>query len=321
MGAQPHSPGTAWPGDPSASGGAADRTDPAPVISHAQATAAQPLDVSVIVPTRNAEGLVEDCLASIRRSTPRELIVVDGLSTDRTVEIARSYGAQVLSDEGRGLPAARRMGTEAAAAPLVALVDVDVRLGEGDLERLLTEFRDEKYTALQAGLRSVSGPGYWGRALAHHHRTGRSKNWFGVVATIIDRDVLLHHGFDERFLSGEDIDLRWRLQKAGAKIGVSRRTVVEHRFEDSWETAKGQFTADGHGLGRMISAHGRRALLLIGLPAAAAIRGIGLSMVRLEPQWIPYYLVYAVYNYLAMGRELARQTGRRRRRPVTRAGG
>ncbi|SFP13124.1 Glycosyl transferase family 2 [Geodermatophilus dictyosporus] len=273
------------------------------------------LDVSVVVPVRNAESLIEDCLASIRRANPREIIVVDGLSSDRTVEIARRHGATVLSDEGRGLPVARRMGAEAASSRLVALVDVDVRLGEGDLERLLTEFREEGYTALQAGLHSVSGSGYWGRALANHHRTGRSKNWFGVVATVFDRDTLLTHGFDDRFLSGEDVDLRWRLQRAGARIGVSRRTVVEHRFEDSWDFAKGQFVADGHGLGRMVVNHGVRAAVLLGLPAAAAVRGIVLSLVRLSPQWIPYYLVFAVYNYLAMGRELLGHLGRARRRP------
>ena len=263
------------------------------------------LDVSVVVPTRNAERLIDECLASIQRSNPREIIVVDGESTDRTVEIARRYGAVVLSDGGQGLPAARRMGAEAASSALVALVDVDVRLGDGDLEQLLAEFHDEGYTALQAGLHSVSGSGYWGRALADHHRTGRSKNWFGVVATVFDRDTLLRHGFDDRFLSGEDIDLRWRLQNAGAKIGVSRKTVVEHRFEDSWEFAKGQFVADGHGLGRMVSNHGVRAKLLLGLPVAAAVRGIALSLFRLRPQWVPYYLAYAFYNYVAMGRELA----------------
>ena len=268
------------------------------------------LDVSVVVPTRNAESLAEDCLGSITRSHPRELIVVDGLSTDGTLAIAERHGAVVLSDEGRGLPAARRMGAEKASSQQVALVDVDVRLGDGDLARLLEEFHEGGYTALQAGLHSVGGPGYWGRALAHHHRTGLSKNWFGVVATVFDRDALLEHGFDERFLSGEDIDLRWRLEQAGAKIGVSRRTVVEHRFHDTWEFAKGQFTADGHGLGRMVVNH--RAWMLLALPAAAAARGILLSLVRLQPRWVPYYLAYAAYNYLSMGQELL---ATRRRRP------
>jgi glycosyltransferase involved in cell wall biosynthesis len=272
------------------------------------------LDVSVIVPARNAERLLGDCLASIVRSQPREIIVVDGESTDRTVEIAREHGARVLSDGGSGLPAARLLGAEAAQAPWIALIDADVTLGEGDLARLLEEARRDGYTALQAGLRSVSGNGYWGRALVHHHRTGRSKDWFGIVATVFERETLLTHGFDARFLSGEDIDLRWRLRSSGAKVGVSRQTVVEHRFEDTWEFAKGQWLADGHGFGRMVRAHGPRATILIGLPLAAGVRGTLLSLARRQPRWLPYYACFVVFNYVGLVREVAEQDRRHRLR-------
>ena len=260
-------------------------------------------DVTVVVPVRNAENLIEDCLVSIARSRPRQIIVVDGMSSDRTLEIAHRHPVTVLSDEGAGLPAARLLGARAATTRYVALIDADVVLHDGALERLLVEFVEGGYTALQAGLHSVSGDGYWGRALAHHHRSGRSKNWFGLVATIFERDVLLRHGFDDRFKSGEDIDMRWRLQAAGAKLGVSRNTIVEHRFGDTWEFARAQWLADGHGLSRMVAAHGLRAKLLLGLPFAGCIRGTALSLVRRQPQWIPYYLCYAAYNYVGMARE------------------
>jgi glycosyltransferase involved in cell wall biosynthesis len=273
------------------------------------------LDLTVVVPARNAERLIGSCLRSIVAARPRAVIVVDGESRDRTVPIARSYGARVLSDGGRGLPAARRLGAEAAETSWVALVDADVVLGEGDLARLLAEAQSEGYTGLQAGLRSVSGEGYWGRALAHHHRTGRSRNWFGVVATVFEREALLAHGFDARFLSGEDIDLRWRLRSAGAKIGVSRRTVVEHRFDDTWEFAKGQWLADGHGFGRMVRAHGLRAKLLLGLPLAAGVRGAALSLARRQPRWLPYYACFVLFNYAGLVRELAEN-----RRPAVAAG-
>src|SRR3954452_5165456 len=160
------------------------------------------LDLSVVVPARNAEDMLDECLAALARSEPREIIVFDGMSTDNTVEIARRHGARVLQDEGKGLPAARHMGAEAAVAPFVALIDADVVVGDVDLAQLLEEHRRGGYTALQAGLHSVSGDGYWGQALAYHRRTGRSKEWFGVVATIFEREALLEHGFDARFLSG-----------------------------------------------------------------------------------------------------------------------
>lgn len=258
-------------------------------------------DVTVIVPTRNAEGLVVDCLESVRRASPCEIIVVDGNSTDATVAIARRYGVTILCDEGKGLPAARTMGVQRATTPFVALVDVDVVLPGGALRNLLAEFRSGGYIALQAGLHSVGGPGYWGRALAHHHRTGRSKNWFGVVATIMERDTLLHHGFDDRFLSGEDVDLRHRLARSGGRIGVSESVWVEHRFaEDSFAFARNQWLADGRGLGRMVLTHGWRGGHLAFLPFAAMIRGLALSVARREWQWTPYYFCFGVYNYIGM---------------------
>jgi glycosyltransferase involved in cell wall biosynthesis len=264
------------------------------------------IDVSVVVPVRNAESMLADCLDSIVRQEPREIIVVDGNSVDRTLEIAARYPVTVLSDGGRGLPAARMIGARAATSRYVALVDSDVVLPAGALERLRSELVANGYDALQAGLESTSGPGYWGRALAHHHRSGRSKHWFGLVATVLEREKLLAFGFDSDFVSGEDIDLRWRLRKQGARATVSETTVVSHRFGDSFAFAKGQWLADGEGLGRMIRKHRLRALPLLALPLLASVRGILLSFVRRQPRWVPYYVCFGVFNYVGMARRLRR---------------
>jgi glycosyltransferase involved in cell wall biosynthesis len=263
--------------------------------------------LSVVIPVRNAEPFIDDCLRSVLAEPPAEVIVVDGLSTDRTVEIARRHGARILSDEGRGVAAARVVGAEAAATRWVALIDVDVLLPEGALHALFDELRRDGYTALQAGLESTSGPGYWGRALVHHHRSGRSRYWFGLAATIFERSTLLEHGLDQSFVSGEDIEMRWRLESSGAKIGVSREVVVQHRFGDTFEFALGQFLADGAGLARMATKHGWRAVPLLALPFAAAARGGAMSLARFQPHWIPYYAAFLVFNWFAMARQLGRQ--------------
>ena len=51
-------------------------------------------DVSVLVPARNEEGRLRDCLASLLAQQPpvREVILLDDRSTDRTAEIARELG-------------------------------------------------------------------------------------------------------------------------------------------------------------------------------------------------------------------------------------
>ena len=262
-------------------------------------------DITVIVPTRNVAHWLGRCLDAIAACDPHEIIVVDGLSTDATRDIALARGARVLSDEGRGVSAARALGAQAATTRYVAVIDADVVLPPGALQRLLDEFVRDGYTGLQAGLRSVSEGGYWGRALVHHHRNSRSRNWFGVVATVFERTTLLEIGFDETFLSGEDVELRWRLQRAGAKVGVSRETVVEHRFGSGWDFALGQWLADGCAGARMMTAsHGLRSAWFAVLPLAAALRGIALSVVRLQPQWVPYYVCYCVFNYVGITRQL-----------------
>jgi len=258
------------------------------------------LDLSVIIPVRNGELFIDDCLASIVRSLPREIIVVDGNSTDRTLEIARRYPVQILANGDRGVAAARMLGVRAATSDAVALIDVDIVLPDGALARLVEEFRAGGYTALQAGLHSESGPGYWGQALVFHHNNGRSKHWPGLMATVFRRDALLAHELDASFASGEDIELRWRLQRAGAKLGVSRQTIVTHRFDDTFACARGQFDDDGRGLARMVLKYGWRAGMLMGIPAAGAVRGGGLSLARRQPRWVPYYLTYAILNYTAM---------------------
>jgi glycosyltransferase involved in cell wall biosynthesis len=262
-------------------------------------------DISVVVPVRNAEAMLEECLASIDAQEPREIIVVDGNSTDGTLEIARRHGATILSDGGRGLPAARMLGARASSGRFVALVDADVLLRPGSLARLRDELVAGGFDAIQAGLESVSGPGYWGQALAHHHRSGRSKHWFGLVATVLERERLLAIGFDPSFSSGEDIELRWRLRNAGAKAVVSETTMVEHRFGDTFPVAKGQWLADGEGLGRMVRKYGLRGVPLLGLPLAAGLRGLVLSAFRREPRWIPYYVCFTIFNYAGMARRLA----------------
>lgn len=269
-------------------------------------------DLTIVIPVRNAAAFIEACLDSAIASGPAEVIVVDGKSTDATLEIARRYSVRLLDDGGRGVAVARLIGAEVATTEWVALVDVDVVLPSGAVAALLDEARSGGYTGLQAGLESTSGPGYWGRALVDHHRSGRSKHWFGLVATVFRRDLFLRHGLDASFASGEDIEMRFRLERDGERIGVSARTVVPHRFGDSFEFARGQFLADGAGLARMAMKHGWRAAPLLALPAAAAVRGTVLSLARGRPQWVPYYATFLAFNWFAMGRQLLTRVVRRR---------
>lgn len=266
------------------------------------------LPISVVVPARNSALWLADCLASIKAQHPAEIIVVDGCSTDATVEIARAAGALVLSDGGRGVPAARMMGARAASCQVLALIDTDVLVPDGALASLLAEFTEGHYDGLQFGLASQSDSAdYWGQALAWHHNHSRVRSWFCVCATLIRRDLLLELGFDESFRSGEDIELRVRLQQAGSRLGVSATTTVAHRFSGGFDNARDQWVQDGAGLARTAAKHPAHAGWVVALPLLATVRGVALSVLH-APRYLPYWAGFLGYNYQSMVSEWLRET-------------
>ena len=78
-----------------------------------------PLDprgwVTLVIPARNEERCIAE---AIEKSIPfaDEIVVVDGHSVDRTVEIAEQYGVRVVKDNKRGKGEAIRVGALAAVS-------------------------------------------------------------------------------------------------------------------------------------------------------------------------------------------------------------
>ena len=80
--------------------------------------------VTVVVPTRDEEGLVGEIIDAVRTSCD-EVLVVDGHSKDRTREIAAARGARVILDHGKGKGEALRLALEEATGDIVVFIDAD----------------------------------------------------------------------------------------------------------------------------------------------------------------------------------------------------
>jgi glycosyltransferase involved in cell wall biosynthesis len=84
--------------------------------------------VSIILAVRNGENFLAEALRSVQAQDypAHELLVVDGDSTDRTAEIARSFsGAQFLPQPGQGLSDAWNFGLARARGEWIALLEHD----------------------------------------------------------------------------------------------------------------------------------------------------------------------------------------------------
>lgn len=199
------------------------------------------LPISVVVIAKNAERTIGKCLESVQRNSPAEIIVVDGNSSDRTVEIAREYTGRIYSDEGRGKSYARQLGAEAATEEYIAYIDSDVILTEGALQIMLTEFRDSDCVSVRAQEspdRQFSNYWDWARFQQQHHR---SEEHLSTHASLFRRETITKYPFD--FSHGgylDDLDLELRLRKDGYNFGVSSalfyeqdvdlRSLVRQRF-------------------------------------------------------------------------------------------
>lgn len=87
--------------------------------------------LSIVIPTLNAETALAATLpALVREAAPAELVVSDGGSVDRTVEIARDHGARVVAGpSGRGRQLAA--GARASAGDWLLFLHADTRPGPG----------------------------------------------------------------------------------------------------------------------------------------------------------------------------------------------
>jgi GT2 family glycosyltransferase len=96
---------------------------------------------SIVIPTRDRPGYLDVALASITpqaRAAGGEVIVVDDGDGAETRRVAERHGVRYLSHPSpRGPNAARNTGIDAAAAPLIVLVDDDVEAPPGWLAALL----------------------------------------------------------------------------------------------------------------------------------------------------------------------------------------
>jgi len=203
--------------------------------------------LSVVVPVRDGGRDFERCLQRLRESvvTDFELIVVDDGSTDDSAALALGAGATVVRiPTPRGPAAARNLGAKAARSSLIFFLDADVAVHPSTLGLALARFEaDPGLTALFGSYDDMPAtPGFVSqyRNLLHHfvHQQGtfqqgiRPAHTFWTGCGMIRRDVFLEFGgFDPRLYPRpaiEDIELGYRLTRAGHRIVLARDVLATH---------------------------------------------------------------------------------------------
>jgi glycosyltransferase involved in cell wall biosynthesis len=216
--------------------------------------------ISVVITVRNEERNIGDLLDSlVTQEGPLEIIIVDAYSTDKTREIVESYMDRYdyvrYHLKGGTIGEGRNFGVENSAGEAVAFIDGDCIANTFWLKNLREEL---KHSRVVAG-RTIQ-IGY--HAFEDLERVELIYKGFDITfpTSNLAYDKALFQsigGFDEWFITAEDIDLNLRGVEKGAKIVYRDDAVVYHRTRGSFYNFFKQSFWNGAGRKQLTMKHGR----------------------------------------------------------------
>jgi dolichol-phosphate hexosyltransferase len=125
------------------------------------------LKLTVIIPCLNEEQGIERVLSHMPAFVD-EIIVVDNGSTDRTSDVARSFGATVIREDVRGYGRSYRKGFAHASGDVIVTLDGDHSYPPDALSYLIEAFLHLEVDFLNASRFPVRDP----RAMSFKHKAG-----------------------------------------------------------------------------------------------------------------------------------------------------
>lgn len=180
--------------------------------------------LSVIVCVRNGRRFLERCFRSIDRQdvAPDDRVLVDGASTDGTLEIARRFPQwRIVPQTGHGIADAYNCGVGATTGDLIAFLSHDDEWTEGSVRMrrdYLLSHQELDFVLARAMSRLEPGyqppPGFRLELLERQHA--------GAMETLMAwRRAFDKVGpFDSRYSTSEDMDWLARARDLGLKAAV-----------------------------------------------------------------------------------------------------
>lgn len=206
---------------------------------------------SVVICVKNGEDIIKPALESVLKNNPHEIIVVDGRSTDKTGEIVKSMNIPFLSDEGKGLAYARRVGVDNATGDWVLFVGPDNVLPENFINDFVSMKQEWGFHAASAQTRILAPQTYWDR--------GGDFRWVCIMGkpgprtivgtpSVYDRAMFKDVKFSEKdFGPSDDTDVAEQFLERGYKLGVVPLLVHEQpgwTFQMIWKRFRWYGTGD-----------------------------------------------------------------------------
>ena len=205
--------------------------------------------ISVVVPTLNEEKYIEKTLLSIKAQTiklPYEIIVSDGKSRDKTVEIAKRYANKIVLCDKRGISIGRNLGARYSEGEILVFVDADTILLPNTLEEIYKEVKKKSVALVSCPVAPSSySPSfyflYWFYNQFSRHSIKVGKPQIAGMFMATRKEIFdLVGGFNNKLRILEDYDFSQRASKFGeVKIIDSTFVLTSPRRIEKWGKARG----------------------------------------------------------------------------------
>jgi len=189
--------------------------------------------VSVIVPVYNGELYLAEAIESVLQQAyqPKEIIVVDDGSEDRTSEIAQSFPqVQYLFQVNQGVAAARNAGIDAAIGKLIIFLDSDdIMLPDAISKGVAYIIQNPDSNCLISMHHAFLEPGMEKPPWLRAEELSEAQYGFGYL---LAKKSFLEKigGFDPNYLNLVDVEILFRARGLGFQIDKYPEVVIHKRI-------------------------------------------------------------------------------------------
>jgi glycosyltransferase involved in cell wall biosynthesis len=188
---------------------------------------------SVVVCVKNEENKITQCLKSVKKNSPDEIIVVDGNSKDRTVELAKNFTKKIYITKNSNLPRDRQYGVNKCKNKIIAMIDADHVLKRNDIFKMINEMKKLNFDALQSqlGIYNINSLLNYAENESYnviHNKVGQKK-MIGVAPAVYNAEIFKKVKFDDYITKTiEDADFIYKLRKAEFKFGIGKVKILQN---------------------------------------------------------------------------------------------
>jgi len=193
--------------------------------------------VSVIVASMNNEETIEECLqALLAQNYPPshvEIILMDGCSKDKTVQIAKKYPVKICQI-ALNCPAAYNYAQKIAQHPILGFVDSDAKVEVDWLKKLVPHIDEPNVGGVSGSIDIWNVDNPWARSIGYelktrYRRIGRYTARIATMNLLLKKSVIEEiGGWAEDMPSQYDTEFGYRLASKGYKIVYEPSSVCYH---------------------------------------------------------------------------------------------